>query len=711
MWFFHISSLFIGVSSVLLLTLGVARFVFLQQTLNAGNADMRRISSYIKEGAYAFLLRQYNTIFVIAIISCILLFFGIGFAMSYGFMVGAVFSSMSGIFGMLVAVKSNVLIAMQACEKYDARARAAKTAVNFGAIISYIVTGFALMALFLTVFAPVYYCMYMYRTSFIACLALLKYTTIGLGLGASLVSIFGRVAGGIFTKAADVGADLVGKLEQSLPEDDPRNPAVIADNVGDNVGDCAGMASDVFETYTVSVVAILQVIISCFSGNLALISYISMIIGVTSCVGALATLFYILKQDQSVMSSLNRILTNTMLVSMISIAALSYWSTDLFSEILIKSTINIFTDITTKGVHLISCAYLGFALTGAIIWITTYYTDSSYRPVKSIAEASNNGHATNIIYGLSVGMESTLATILAVVLVFGACFYMAGVIGIGISVISMISLTVVIMTLDAYGPMTDNAGGIAEMSQIDAKARAVTDELDAAGNTTKAITKGYAVSAAALCSSILVMLFIVEIDVPGAVFNIWNMSLINPVLIIGCLIGGVIPYIFSSLNMKYVGKIGGKVVEHVRDQFQDYPEILEGKRVPNYGYTVDFLTKESIRAMLVPSLLPVVIPGILAVCFASDTSYLFPLLAGVNVGALVNGVFLSLTLTNAGGAWDNAKKYIEHGNCGGKGSIAHLAAITGDTVGDPCKDTAGPAINPLIKIVNLVTILLALFLV
>lgn len=706
MLFIHIAAAIVGLSGVFLLSMGIIRAFFLQKTLKQGNEKMKTIASYIKMGAYAFLYRQYNTILIIASIIFLILLTKIGYKMAYGFAVGVIFSSLAGILGMIVAVHGNVLIAAQACEKHDARAKAAKASVNFGSIISFIVTGLGLISLFITIFLPVYYVI-LNGESLWNAISIIHHTTLGLGLGASLVSIFGRVAGGIFTKAADVGADLVGKLEQSLPEDDPRNPAVIADNVGDNVGDCAGMAADVFETFVVSIVAIGQILLYCFvvdiiTARLAL--FITSIIGFTSVSGSLITYtFNTHFFEGSILQHLQCLLIRTVLLCSIAVFGLSRWIFGSFTTPMIIQSTMFFSQISVTPIMLTTCVLAGFVLTAAVIAITTYYTDSGYRPVCSIAEASNNGHATNIIYGLAVGMESTFATMTAIILVFGYCIYIASIIGIAVAVASMISLTIIIMTLDAYGPMTDNAGGIAEMSGLDKSARAVTDELDAAGNTTKAITKGYAVSAAALCSSILTILYIVE----ARPINMALLSIMNPVMLIGLLIGGAIPYIFSAFNMKYVGLIGGKVVEHVREQFKTHPEILSGEELPNYGYTVDFITKESIKAMIIPALIPVVIPSAIAACMFRSKQLVI-ILAGMNVGVLVSGIFLALTLTNAGGAWDNAKKYIEQGHYGGKHSHAHAAAITGDTVGDPCKDTAGPAINPLIKVVNLVTILLAM---
>ncbi len=728
MFLFHISSAILALTGVSLLMTGLIRNVLLNKNLTPGNDRMQTIASYIRIGAYAFLYRQYHTVAIIALIIIAILYLVFGVYMAYGFAIGVLFSSLAGVLGMIVAVYGNVLIAAQACSGSNARANAAKTSVSFGSIISFIVVGLGLLALFAAISIPVYSILWtnqmlnldVYNLSVLGDLLYqpLVHSTLGLAIGSSLVSIFGRVAGGIFTKAADIGADLVGKLENGLDEDDPRNPAVIADNVGDNVGDCAGMAADVFETFVVSLVAISQIIFPkyFFQMNPVLAEaiakigvYVLAIICMTSLIGAVSTFCFCLKPRQTVVNSLYMIMTYTVAVSSVAILGLTYWIFNGFTAISLRHFAYRFTykaPLLANSLTLAACVLLGFALTIAVILITTYYTDSSYRPVKSIAQASNNGHATNIIYGLSVGMESTFATMSAVVVVFFACYHLAGLLGIMLSVVAMIALTIIIMTLDAYGPMTDNAGGIAEMSDLDNTARTVTDELDAAGNTTKAITKGYAISAAALCSTVLTVAFMMDIDK-----HMWlELCIANPFILMGLLIGGMIPYIFSALNMKSVGILGGQVVEHVREQFRQHPEILTDRNiVPDYRYTVDFLTKSSIKAMLIPALIPVVIPVTLFLLFGFGVdSKIIPIFAGLNTGVLISGAFLGLTLTNAGGAWDNAKKYIEQGNHGGKRSPAHAAAITGDTVGDPCKDTAGPAINPLIKVVNLITILLVL---
>ncbi len=708
MLFITIPAMIISATGMILLSVGLGRMLYLTNTLHSGKKEMRTIATYIKRGAYAFLRRQYSTVAIIAALFTLLLLWKFGLPMTYGFILGAVLSSLAGILGMMVAVHANVLISAQACgldTHGDVMADAAKTSVSFGAIISCIVTGLGLLALVLSIFIPGLRTIYNGGTSMHA-IHVVRDTTFGLALGASLVSIFGRVAGGIFTKAADVGADLVGKLEKSLPEDDPRNPATIADNVGDNVGDCAGMASDVFETFVVSIVAIGQIISYCWSHTpdvLNILFFASNIIAVTSLIGLIATLLFKFKDDM--ITSLYKMIVGSVIASMLAILGLTKYSFGTFTTPLKLFTSNplVSHSAAITPLSLAACAMVGFLLTLAIIIITTYYTDASYRPVQSIAESATHGHATNIIYGLSVGMESTFAITLAIILSIGYCYHLASLLGIGMAVIAMISMTMMIMTLDAYGPITDNAGGIAEMSGIDKKARAVIDELDAVGNTTKAITKGYAIGSAALCACILTLLYVVELRIP-----VQTLVIYNPWILVGVLLGGMIPYIFSAFNMKYVGIIGGEVVKHVREQFEKYPEILHGNVAPNYEYTVDYLTRESIRAMMIPALIPVVIPVLCLVMYKSSAIYL--IYAGMNVGTLVSGVFLALMLTNAGGAWDNAKKYVEKGHHGGKHSSAHAATVTGDTVGDPCKDTAGPAINPLIKVVNLVTILLVLML-
>lgn len=705
-----IPAMIISATGMILLSVGLGRMLYLTNALHPGTDEMITVATYIRRGAYAFLQRQYSTVALIAAFFTLILLSKFGLPMTYGFILGAVLSSLAGILGMMVAVQANVLISGQACSfdkntETKVMADTAKTAVSFGAIISCIVTGLGLLALVLAIFIPGLRAIYSGYTSQYA-IALVKETTFGLALGASLVSIFGRVAGGIFTKAADVGADLVGKIEQSLPEDDPRNPATIADNVGDNVGDCAGMASDVFETFVVSIVAIGQIISHCWAHTpdvLNILFFSANILAITSLIGLAATLLFKYKDDM--ITSLYKMVLGSVAASMVAILILAQYSFGHLTSVLKLQAASSLVSNTVKitPLALAICAMVGLLLTLAIIAITTYYTDASYRPVQSIAEAAKHGHATNIIYGLSVGMESTFVTTLAIVGAIGYCYHLASLLGIGMAVIAMISMTMMIMTLDAYGPITDNAGGIAEMSGVDKKAREVIDELDAVGNTTKAITKGYAIGSAALCACVLTLLYVVELKIPLRTLVIYN-----PWILIGVLLGGMIPYIFSAYNMKYVGIIGGAVVEHVREQFAIHPEILKGEMLPNYEYTVDYITKESIKAMIIPALIPVVIPVSCLVMYKSDVIYL--IYAGMNVGTLVSGVFLALMLTNAGGAWDNAKKYIEKGHHGGKKSAAHAATVTGDTVGDPCKDTAGPAINPLIKVVNLVTILLVMLL-
>lgn len=710
MLFITIPAMIISATGMILLSIGLSRLLYLTNTLHPGKQEMITVATYIRRGAYAFLNRQYSTVALIAIFFTLILLGTFGLPMVYGFALGAILSSLSGILGMMVAVHANVLVSAQACglgqeKNSDIMSDTAKTAVSFGAIISCIVTGLGLLALVLAIFVPGLRVIYSGGTTQYA-IHIVRETTFGLALGASLVSIFGRVAGGIFTKAADVGADLVGKLEKSLPEDDPRNPATIADNVGDNVGDCAGMASDVFETFVVSIVAIGQIISYCWSHTsdvLNILFFASNILAVTSIIGLAATLCFRFKGDM--VTSLYKMVLGSVITSMLAVLVLAKYSFGHLTSALklYTSSSLISHSVTITPLSLAICAMIGYVLTLAIIAITTYYTDSSYRPVQSIAAAAVNGHATNIIYGLAVGMESTLATTAVVIVAIGYSYHLASLLGIGMAVIAMISMTMMVMTLDAYGPITDNAGGIAEMSGVDKKAREVIDELDAVGNTTKAITKGYAIGSAALCACVLILLYVVELKIP-----LQTLVIYNPWILIGLLIGGMIPYIFSAYNMKYVGIIGGEVVTHVREQFEKYPEILTGNMTPNYEYTVDYITKESIKAMMIPALIPVVIPVLCLVLYKSSVIYL--VYAGMNIGTLVSGVCLALMLTNAGGAWDNAKKYVEKGHHGGKHSAAHAATVTGDTVGDPCKDTAGPGLNVLIKIVNLVTILIVMIL-
>jgi len=526
---------------------------------------------------------------------------------------------------------------------------------------------------------------------------------IGLAFGSSLISIFARLGGGIFTKGADVGADLVGKVEAGIPEDDPRNPAVIADNVGDNVGDCAGMAADLFETYAVTIVATMVLSTIFFAGNTDMLLY-PLAIGGSCLIASIAGTFFVrLGKSNNIMGALYKGFIASALLSL----AIMYPVTNYV--IGFSSEYN-FAGNTFTGQSLYICAIIGLIITGLLIWITEYYTGTNYRPVQSIAKASTTGHGTNVIQGLAVSMEATALPALVIVIGIIATFKLAGLFGIAISVTAMLSLAGMVVALDAYGPVTDNAGGIAEMSNLDENVRKTTDALDAVGNTTKAVTKGYAIGSAGLGALVLFAAYTEDLKLIDTINP--NFSLENPYVVIGLLVGGLLPYLFASMGMMAVGRAGGAVVEEVREQFAENPGIMTGETKPNYSKSVDLLTKAAIKEMILPSMLPVFSPLVLyyIVAFVADQNAAASALGAMLLGVIVTGIFLAISMTAGGGAWDNAKKYVEDGNFGGKGSDAHKAAITGDTVGDPYKDTAGPAINPMIKITNIVALLLLAFL-
>lgn len=662
---------------------------------------MLDVSRAIKEGAYAYLKKQYQIISIIGLAVSGLLGYLFGFHSALGFLIGAVLSSISGILGMMISVEANVLTtqsAIDGCNMGNHKtglSHAFHTAIRAGGMIGFLIKGFGILGLNLILMSTSGSDIH---TIMQGCL--------GFCLGASLISIFGRLGGGIFTKAADIGADLVGKVETGIPEDDPRNPAVIADNVGDNVGDCAGMAADVFETYAVSIIAAIQVSFITFGIEAfkVMIPYIFSILSIVALSSLIVVTTTVLKN--SIIKTLYGILTRTIILSSILIALWTFLSMDLS---------NSFTAINPISKHsfefgalsLYICVLVGFVITVLLMLLTDYYTSQEYKHVKSIAKASETGHATNVIYGLAVGMESTTLPVLVICAAIALCYQLAGIVGIGVSVTSMISLTGVIMTLDAYGPITDNAGGIAEMSHLPKEIRGITDELDAVGNTTKAVTKGYAIGSAALASLVLFFTFVSDIKM----LDSNGFSLLNPYILIGLFIGGSLPYSFGSIAMRAVGRIGGLVVVAVREQFAKNPGILDGTSRPDYAQTIRTITTYSLEAMIVPALLPILMPILmsLAIYFINPSEILFAL-GGMMIGVLVTGVFLALMMTNSGGAWDNSKKYIESGEHGGKGSGSHHAAVTGDTIGDPCKDTVGPAINPMIKIVSIVALLIATFL-
>jgi len=649
---------------------------------SAGNEKMREISAAVQEGAKAYLNRQVKTISVIAVVIFVLLFFFKDHATAVGFVIGAFCSLAAGFIGMRVAVLANVRTAQAAT---IARLNALRMGFNGGAVTGLLVVGLALLSvsIFYTIAANM-----IGRDMAIRSL-------VGLALGGSLISVFARLGGGIYTKAADVGADLVGKIESGLEEDDPRNPAVIADNVGDNVGDCAGMAADVFETYAVSLVGAMLVGLLTLAGNPAAIVY-PFVLGGISVLGAICgVLFVNVARGKPGAVLMGAVMTNAV------ISAILFWPV----------THSLFPAGVTVGGVLRSPAQLYFAsligliMTPVIVALTNYYTSSHYRPVQKIARASETGHATNIIAGLAVGEHATALPVLCIGLAILLTFHFAGLYGIAIAVMSMLSMAGIIISLDSFGPITDNAGGVAVMSNLPKEVRTVTDELDAVGNTMKAVTKGYAIASAGLAALVLFGSYVEElrqhITARGEVFAL-QFSLAEPKVIIGLFIGGLLPFIFTAFSMDAVGKAAGAVVREVRRQLRAKPGILTGQDRPEYGTCVDIVTKAALREMIVPALLPLV--AVVAVAVIKPLGAV--VLGGLLVGTIVTGLFIAISMTSGGAAWDNAKKFIEEGNLGGKGSFAHAAAVTGDTVGDPYKDTAGPAINPMIKVVNILAILI-----
>ena len=660
-----------------------------------GNSKMQEIASAIQEGARAYLNRQYKTIAIVGVVILIIITYALGFWVGLGYFIGALLSGAAGYIGMLVSVQANVRTA-------EASRKGLASGLNIGfksgAVTGMLVAGLALLSI------SIYY------------LFLIKLNIdnreiinalVGLGFGASLISIFARLGGGIFTKGADVGADLVGKVEAGIPEDDPRNPAVIADNVGDNVGDCAGMAADLFETYAVTIVATMVLASIFFTENINMMVYPLAIGGACIITSIIGTFFVKLGKNKNIMGALYKGFIATALLSL----AVLYPITD---KIIGLKNIYSFENTEFTGFGLYICGVIGLIITGLIIWVTEYYTGTKFRPVKSVARSSITGHGTNVIQGLAVSLEATALPALIIVSGILLTNHVAGLFGIAIAVTTMLALAGMVVALDAYGPVTDNAGGIAEMSNLPKKVRKTTDALDAVGNTTKAVTKGYAIGSAGLGALVLFAAYTEDIKffskVSGSQLENITVSfdLSNPFVVIGLLIGGMLPYLFGSMSMQAVGRAGGAVVIEVRRQFKKIPGIMKRKRKPDYGKLVDLLTMAAIREMIIPSLLPVLSPIVLYIIiyFIAGIEAALSSVGAMLLGVIVTGLFVAISMTAGGGAWDNAKKYIEDGNYGGKGSDAHKAAVTGDTVGDPYKDTAGPAVNPMIKITNIVALLL-----